>query len=149
MSRTELSLSDEWETPKQMFEWLCRKYNFSPSLDVCATKENKKCVLYCGVNGLYDDGLQATRWEKKNWMNPPHSQTEKWVKKACEQFQLFNYETMAMIPANSMCTSYAEACIEPHAEWHMIFERPRFNQDGKPSKDPSRNSYFVVIWRKK
>ena len=144
--RSELSLSDNWETPKALYDWLCYRYNFRPVWDVCATKQNSKC----GLNfwDKEEDGLHKD-WSNETWMNPPHSQTEWWVKKACSEFLDEGVETMAIIPANSMCTSYAEACIEPHAEYHPIFERPRFNLDGKPAKDPSRNSYFVVIWRKK
>lgn len=143
--RTELSLSDEWETQKSLYEWLCNKYNFYPIRDVCATEKNSKCGM-----AFFDkesDGLYQS-WYDKNWMNCPHSDTESWVKKACHEFLTKGNETMAIIPANSMCTSYAECCIEPHAEYHPIFERPRFKKDGE-YKDPARNSYFVVIWRKR
>ena len=140
---TELSLSDEWETPKNLFEWLCCKYDFYPEIDVCATEKNSKCGMDFfdkASNGL------TQQWCERNWMNCPHSETEKWVKKACQEFLCEDKETMSIIPANSMCTSYAEACIEPHAEYHPIFERPKFKHDDEV-KDPSRNSYFVVLWR--
>ena len=142
--KTELSLSDEWETPQNMFEWLCNKYNFYPDCDVACTEQNKKCILWMDKES---DGLFQS-WHDRNWCNPPHSETEKWVKKACHEFLTDDSETMMIIPANSMGTSYAECCIEPHAEYHPIFERPRFLRDGK-EKDPARNSYFVVIWRKR
>ena len=143
--RSELSLSDDWETPQKIYDYLCNRYNFFPYCDVCATENNYKAIIFIDKK---EDGLSRD-WFDKNWMNCPHSETEEWVKKACKQFLELGNETMAIIPANSMCTSYAEACIEPHAEYHPIFERPRFNLDGKPAKDPSRNSYFVVIWRKR
>ena len=133
---------DEWETPKKLYEWLCNRYFFYPDWDVCATKDNKKCKM-CIVKKT--DGL-SKEWSKKNWCNPPHSETEKWVKKSCHEFLTKHNETMMIIPANSMCTSYAEACIEPYTQYYPIFERPKFLQDGK-EKDVSRNSYFVVIWR--
>jgi len=146
-----LLLSDEWETPQNLYEWLCNKYGFYPTLDVCANKMNTKCVNWCGKNTThpYDhtNGLMA-EWYDKNWMNCPHSNTESWVNKACREFLDKHHETMAIIPANSMCTAYAEACIEPHAEYHPIFERPKFKRDGE-QKDPARNSYFVVLWRRK
>lgn len=145
-----LSKSDEWETPRSMYEWLCHKYSFYPELDVCADYENKKCVEYFGkdhINSQHRDGLDY-EWGEKNWMNCPHSDTENWVKKACKEFLEKSHETMGIIPANSMCTSYAEACIEPHAEYHPIFERPRFKNRGV-EKDNARNSYFVVLWRQR
>ncbi len=144
MSKTELSSSDEWETQKSLYEWLCFKYNFYPECDVASTEKNAKCMSYFTkeTDGLFQE------WYDKNWMNCPHSETEKWVKKACHEFLVEGHETMAIIPANSMCTSYAEACIEPHTEYHPIFERPKFLHKGEV-RDSARNSYFVVIWRKR
>lgn len=148
--RTESSLSDIWETPKNVFDWLCAKYKFYPVLDICANYENKKCISYFGSDNTmkeYKDGLK-NRWAKKNWCNPPHSETEKWVKKACQEFIEYHNETMMIIPANSTTTSYAECCIEPHAESYPIYERPRFKQDGI-QKDSARNGYYVILWRRK
>lgn len=148
--RSETSLSDEWETPKSMFEWLTNKFGFYPILDVCANNENKKCEFYLGFDNPlvdYRDGLKS-KWLGRNWCNPPHSKTEDFVKKACFEFQNNGNETMMIIPANSTCTSYAESCINGIAESYPIFERPRFKQDGQ-TKDSARNSYYVIIWRKK
>ncbi len=156
MSKTELSLSDEWETPEKLFKWLCGKYAFYPKWDVCATEKNKKCDYYIEKEWtknrvsscVGDNGVSKhVNWTDKNWCNPPHSETELWVRKACNEFLEYYHETMMIIPANSMCTTYAESCIEPHAEYHPIFERPKFLMD-KEEKDVARNSYFVVIWRK-
>lgn len=144
--KSELSLSDSWETPKELYEYLCSKYGFYPQVDVCATEKNSKCGM-----GFFDkesDGLFKT-WYKKNWCNPPHSETENWVKKACHEFLTELNETMMIIPANSMCTNYSESCIIPHAEYHPISRRfCKFLKDGI-EMDSSRNGYFVVIWRKK
>ena len=150
-------IDNEYATPWSLYESLCAKYGFYPILDVCATQSNKKCEYYIpkhndenvftdrwGVNGLSDN----TEWHDKNWMNPPQSETELWVKKACKEFVVRAHETMAIIAANSMCTTYAEACIKPHAEYDMIFERPKFKKDGEHKESPI-NAYFVVIWRKK
>ena len=38
---------------------------------------------------------------------------------------------------------------DSNIEIHPVFGRPRFLRNGRPSKFPSRNSYFVVVWRKK
>jgi len=83
------------------------------------------------------------------WCNPPHTKTKEFVEKAYEQWLKYNINIMMIIPANSMCTKYAEKCIGNVAEYHPIYGRPQFLKDGKLSAYPSRNSYFVVIWRKK
>lgn len=149
-------IDDEYETPQNVFDKLCGKYGFYPTVDVCATESNKKCEYYIS-KGSDDDpivcrwGVDAlsngTLWGNKNWMNPPHSQTEQFVKKACREFLEYDHETIAIIAANSMCAAYSEFYIEPHAEDYKIYERPRFKKDGE-SKDSPLNAYFVVIWRK-
>ena len=141
--RTELSLSDEWETPKELFEYLRYKYRFFAILDVCATKENSKCHSYYMKE---DNGLNKS-WHKKNWCNPPHSEIELWVKKAYKEFLENNSETMMIIPANSITTIYSELCIWDIASiCEPIFERPKFLRNGK-QLDSARNGYFVIIWR--
>ena len=151
MSRTQLSLSDEWETNQKLYEWLCAKYQFYPECDVAATEQNKKCIFYFGKDHSEysnQDGL-SRQWYKKNWCNPPHSQTELWVKKACKEFVNNYNETMMIIPANSTCTQYAEACIEGIAEKYSIYERPKFTNPSQTKQDGAKNSYYVIIWRPK
>jgi len=143
--KTELSLSDEWETPKDLYDYLCTVHGFYPYCDVCATWENKKCGNWFDKE---KNGLERAWIYERHWCNPPHSNTEEWVKKACFEFIDRGAETMMIIPANSMCTNYAEYCIIPHAEHHPINRKfCKFLQDGE-EKDSSRNGYFVVIWRK-
>ena len=142
-------MSDEWATNQKMFEWLCAKYQFYPECDVAASYDNKKCFSYFGKDhhdSFNRDGL-SRQWYGKNWCNPPHSETEKWVKKACEQFAKHGNETMMIIPANSTCTQYAEACIEGIAEKHSIYERPKFSNPSQTKPDSAKNSYYVIIWR--
>ena len=141
--KTELSLSDEWETPQELFDSLCSKYNFEPIGDVCATSQNKKCNNYFAKE---EDALEQGWWYT-NWCNPPHSLSEEFVRKAHSSFRKEKFETMMILPANSLCTNYAEQCIEDKAEYHPINRKYcRFLYNGE-TKDHSRNGYFVVIWR--
>ena len=111
---------------------------------ICATKENTKCDTFFDKTM---DGLHLF-WSSKNWCNPPHDENEAWVKMAYHEF-LKHKETMMIIPANSLCTNYAEECIETHAEYHPINRKfCKFLYKGE-EKGHSRNGYFVVIWRKR
>jgi len=141
---SELSLSDEWETPKELFDYLCKKYNFYPYRDVCATKKNKKCIAYFDKK---QNGLNQ-KYNFTNWCNPPHSETENFVKKSCWEFLLSDFETMMIIPANSICTNYSLTHIIGIAEFYPIIGKINFLHYGN-DVDRSRNCYFVVIWRKK
>ena len=114
-----------------------------------------KVSSYREVKDLLDSILK-TNTEKLiyQYSNGENTSTEV-VKKAksssqkvSDSWKEWNIPIMMIIPANSMCTSYAESCIEPHAEHYPIFERPKFLMDGE-EKDVARNSYFVVLWRQK
>ena len=141
---SKLSLSDEWQFPWENFIDLTYVYNFHPTLDVCATKENRQCVRFFDekINGL------KQRWDPKNWCNPPHSMTEEFVKKACWEFLLNDNETIMIIPANSICTNYSLTHIIGIAEYYPIIGKINFLHYGDEI-DRSRNCYFVVIWRNK
>ena len=146
--RSELSLSDEWETPIDLYDYLCDKYNIQPKLDVAATYYNTKCSDYLPLDH-YDGALNyETQWDKDVWCSPPHSDIGRFVVKAFGEWRKNNINIMMIIPANSMCTNYAEECIENKAEYHPINRKwCKFLHNGK-EMDHARNGYFVVIWRK-
>lgn len=69
--------TDQWETPRWLFEEWDKKYKFT--LDVCASESNKKCERYFDER---TDGLFQL-WEGNIWMNPPYGRDIiKWVRKA-------------------------------------------------------------------
>ena len=74
------SNTPEWETPQVLFDELNKEFRFT--LDVCATKENAKCLNYIDKER---DGLKWC-WDNQScWMNPPYGKEIKdWVKKASE-----------------------------------------------------------------
>ena len=133
---------DEYETPRELYKSLCEKYNIFPKLDVCADSNNSKC-------GLHLEDAFHKDWYYDSWCNPPHSKTEDFVKRANTQWLNHNINILMIVPANSICTHYFEYIVEKVVEIHPIFGRPQFLRYGKISKYPSRNSYFVVIWRKR
>lgn len=134
-------VDDEFETPDKLYQELCEKYNFHPYLDVAADLNNSK------VDHFLDNSLN-TNWSPMNWCNPPHSKTKEFVLKAEEEYKKGN-RTMMLVPANSICAHYFDDIFDnDHATYHRISGRPQFLKNGKVSDFPSRNSYFVVIWRK-
>lgn len=87
------SNTDLRETPQDFFDKLDKKYKFS--LDVCATKENKKCNNYFNKE---IDGLSQSRtpncWKR---MNPPYwREIWKRIKKASEERM-----TVCLVPART------------------------------------------------
>ncbi len=89
------SLTDEWETPQDLFDKLNKEFKFT--IDVCATKENAKCKLFYSKK---EDGLKR-EWGVRCWMNPPYGRViGKWVKKAYESAQK-GALVVALLPART------------------------------------------------
>jgi len=148
MSRTELSKSDEWETPRDLVHELANKYGVFPVLDAAANADNSK-LSYWLDNALNEEWFTDDMGLVDVWCNPPHSKNEQFVRKAFEQWKKHNINIMMILPTNTMSSIYWHDCIEGIAEIHPIKGRIRFLYNGKPAKDVSRNAYVCVIWRKK
>jgi hypothetical protein len=99
-------------------------------------------------NKFFSKDAINKNWDKSVWCNPPHSKTKDFVKKADESWKSNNIDIMMLVPANSVCAGYFDEILDQgHATYHRLSGRIRFLVEGKPSAFPSRNAYFVVIWR--
>ena len=71
------STTDDWETPRWLYDAYDRVYQFD--LDVCATAETAKCDRWYGPD---QDALMQP-WEGRIWCNPPYGrQVEAWIARA-------------------------------------------------------------------
>ncbi|MCW4040550.1 MAG: phage N-6-adenine-methyltransferase [Candidatus Bathyarchaeota archaeon] len=141
--RSLASSSDEWETPDEVYDELCERFNIRPVLDVCTTRKMSKCKKF------FTKDATSKNWTESVWCNPPHSRTKDFVLKAEAEWFRNNIDIMMLVPANSVCAGYFDKILdEGHATYHRLSGRIRFLVDGKPSEYPSRNAYFVVIWRR-
>ena len=148
--RSEQSLSDEWETPNELFNFLIGKTGISPKIDVCATYENRKCPAHFGFDNFdktIQDGLN-TQWFADSWCNPPHSLTGKFVEKAYRENKENNIKILMLIPANTMSSNYFHEYVlnNVRASYFPIKGRIKFLQNGKESKFISRNAYICVVF---
>jgi len=144
--RSKAQNSDEYETPTDVFESICKQHRIVPDLDVCAEYGQNKCAKFYSPE---EDGL-VNKWKWDVWCNPPHNRrTKDWVLKADEEWQKNNINILMFVPANAICARYFDDVFEKgHAKYYRYSGRPTFWVKGKPAKDSARNSYFVVIWRK-
>ncbi len=144
-SLTTLGGSDYWATPKYKFDEFCLKYNVNPLLDVCATKQNRKCDHFISEeqNALKQD------WTVDFWCNPPYSQTGKWVKKCYLEHMKNNVTGTALIQYDPS-TKYFRDFIKGKAEINEVTGRIKFidPKTGQPG-DAARFASAVIIWRKK
>lgn len=143
--RSKSSLSDEYETPQELYDQLCNLYGIYPTVDMCANEKNTKCKYFL------TDFNREIEYENNDdkWCNPPHSQNCLFVAKSYFHWRRHNCNIMMILPTNTMSSIYWHKCIEGIAEYHPIQGRIKFLIDGKISKFPSRNAYCVVIWRKR
>lgn len=142
-------IDDEFETPTELYEFLCNKYQINPKLDASANKDNTKCVDFL-INALHTEWIKpfvVPDWAV--WCNPPHSLTLEFIARAESQYLKHNMDIMMIVPANVLSTEVWHKYIEGKREYHAIKGRPVFLKNGRKTKFPSRNAYVVIIWRKK
>ena len=112
----EEALRQEWETPPELFDAVDAMFYIG--LDVCASKENRKCLDWIGLDlGL--DALKAD-WFRSSipsvWCNPPFGAMDAWLAKALEQVAKFPFGTAVVLSPidtstrwwNSFATQAAE-----------------------------------------
>lgn len=115
---------DEWATPVDVYEKICKTWELTPSIDVCASILNRKCPLYIDAaqDALKEDWIGFAReWKVEPifFMNPPYSQPlmTEFIKKAIE----VSYQdgiTIFLLPAfpdQAWYHNYIE--YRPHMFW--------------------------------
>jgi len=89
------SKTDLWATPQKFFDHYNAIFNFT--LDVCATKENAKCLNFYSE---YIDGLTQP-WVGVCWMNPPYGrEIGAWMKKAYDS-SLQGATVVCLVPSRT------------------------------------------------
>ena len=141
------SKTPEWETPLELFNDLDNEFHFT--LDVCATKENAKCLNYIDKER---DGL-TWNWNNQScWMNPPYGrEIGKWVKKASE---VSGGVVVCLLPSRTD-TKWFHDYIYNKAEIRFLKGRlkftsrdlPSWREDGNFKKSPAPFPSMIVIFK--
>ena len=133
------SASDEWATAQEFYDKLDEDFSFT--LDPCATDENHKCEKYYTME---TDGL-AQSWEGESvFVNPPYSQTKKWLQKAYEETRRSNKPTIVavLIPSRTDTKYFHEFCMKAD-EIRFVKGRLKFGGQKNAAPFPS----MVVVFR--
>ena len=126
------SATDEWETPQKLFDELNQKYKFE--IDVCATKENTKCIRRYYTKE--DNGLTKD-WTDRCWMNPPYGRNIKyWVKKAYESARDNGAIVVCLLPSRTD-TAWWHNYVLPYGEVTFIRGRLKFGNATNSAPFPS------------
>ena len=140
---------DSWATPPEFYDWVIEYYcggilRESPSLDVCASETNSKCEDWIDVN----TNSLIINWEPWNgiaWMNPPYSNIQPWVEKACKEAEERNVTTLALLPCDPS-TKWWRYCDESKycREIVLLNRRVQFvpPKGIKKSSNPKASAFF-------
>ncbi len=172
------SLSDEWETPDDLFNELNKEFNFT--LDPCATHENHKCNKYYTKE---DDGLSKDWSKEVVFMNPPYSRAEKpckpnckksicirrgyhidkykpgqedWIRKAYEEYKK-GATVVMLLPARTDTEAFHKYIYKKATEIRFLKGRlkfknrllPSWNEDGNYKVSPAPFPSMIVIYKNK
>jgi len=148
--------SDEWETPDELYDAICKMTGVTPTLDVCATYYNHKCDKYI-PNDHYDGALNKEipehQWTEDSWCNAPGKKITKFVKRAVDQWIRYNINILMLIPVNTITNKSFQIVWDFMKAGNIdIFPlfgiRPHFLWKGEESEYGSRNGYIVVHFKK-
>lgn len=140
MKKRNLRHSDNWQTPKDLFDKLNAEFKFD--FDPCPYNEGN---ITPGQDGL------LTEWGKSNFINPPYSRKlkEAFVRKAIEESK--KGKLCVMLLPVSTSTALFHDWIKPNAK-EIRFLRGRikfkgFNTKGKyvDDKNPMHDSMIVIF----
>lgn len=127
------SKTDEWETPQNLFDKLNAIHKFT--LDVCATKDNAKCIEYYTRE---NDGLKQP-WDGICWLNPPYGrQIGLWMKKAHEE-SLKGCKVVCLVPARTDTAWWHDYAIKGNIE----FLRGRLKFGGHKNSAPFPSAIVI------
>lgn len=126
------SKSNEWATPKDLFDKLNKEFNFT--LDPCATKENAKCDKYYTIE---DDGL-IQDWSKDVvFMNPPYGrQIKHWVRKAYEE-STKGSKVVCLIPSRTDTGYWHDYIFNKATDIRFLRGRLKFGDSKNSAPFPS------------
>jgi phage N-6-adenine-methyltransferase len=130
------SKTDLWATPQDLFDRMNQEFGFN--VDVCANKENAKCVRFFDkeIDGLLQDWRDLVCW-----MNPPYGrEIGKWVHKAATG----GAETVVCLLPARTDTRWFHEYILGKAEIRFIKGRLKFGGSKNSAPFPS----MIVIFKK-
>ena len=133
--------NDEWETPQELFNGLNLEFDFT--LDPCCTEETAKCERFYTIK---ENGLEQSWNNERVFMNPPYSETTKWVKKAYLE-SLNNTLVVGLLPSWTDRKWFHE-WVYHKAEIRFIHGRTKYTLNNIPTKWYPMFGSMITIWRK-
>lgn len=115
--------SDEWSTPKDIYEVVCKHQCFDP------------CKL-----GQKEDGL-SMEWCDYNYVNPPFSKLSEFVDKSIVEWAKNGKKTIILMPVRTD-TKYFKALFESNTDFVFICGRLKFGESNKSAPFPTMITFI-------
>ena len=153
-SKTPIEIRDSWMTPKFVFDFYNRRFNFK--CDFAASIDNTLCEYYFSAPNGSDENkgalfasLSDGRLCGNVWCNPPYSDIMPWVKKCRELSIQTGLVFVVLIPADTS-VSWFKYAFENCSECHLISGRISFinEETKKPVNGNNKGSVVFVFDRK-
>lgn len=126
------SKSDNWITPKKLYDKLNEEFKF----------DYDPCPINYKIDGLITD------WGNSNFVNPPYSNIKEWAKK-CRIEQQKGNKSVLLIPARTD-TNYFHKYILPYAKIRFIKGRLKFKSfDNKYKANSAPFASILCIYENK
>ena len=113
------SLSQEYETPDELFNILNNEFHFN--IDICASEKNHKLDNYYSKN----DDCFTKNWNTTSWINPEFIRVKKFVKKAYEDSTKFG-STIVMLVLSKTNTNWWRDYVMNSKEVRFINQKLQF-----------------------
>ena len=132
------SKTDEWGTPKSIFDELNKTFHFT--IDVCADASNHKCEKYFTKE---QDGLRQDGGGGVIWCNPPYGrEIGKWVEKCA----MHRGVAVMLVPARTDTKWWQDYIYHnPNAQVRFFRGRLKFNDGKNPAPFPSALIIFCNL----
>lgn len=144
------SKSNEWQTPKELFDKLNAEFNFD--FDAAANDRNHLCDKYFSL----DNSALDKNWPdygKVFWCNPPYGrEISKFVKKSHEE-SLKGVTVVLLIPARVDTKWWVNYCAKGEVRFikgRLKFVNPAFpsyREDGNFKLSPAPFPSAIVIFK--
>lgn len=142
-SKTPESIRDLWRTPKALFDYYDRRFNFQ--CDLAASNDNALCDVYCTE---YDNAFtcDAEDFDGSVWCNPPYSNIMPWVNLCSDISKWSNVPVVMLIPADTS-VKWFKLAFENCTECHFISGRIAFinEETGKPVSGNNKGSVVFIF----
>jgi phage N-6-adenine-methyltransferase len=125
------AVSDKWQTPSEIYEPLNERFKFT--YDPCPIdwEEGDK------------DGL-TTEWRKRNFVNPPYSNTSAWIKKCYDEYK--KGRLVVLLTHVITDTKAFSEFIAPYAEVEFIQGRVKFLNEEAETVNSSPKPSMISIF---